>query len=116
MVVASGLAEVGLHEFGRLVAHVEAGVEPKRVHLGAGRRPNAVEFADGQVLYESRPHLWRDDILAVPLAGGGGGFREKFVVGYPGGGVEPRLLLELGADLHRAYYPLKLVEEQRVRI
>ena len=70
-----------------------------------------MEFADGQVLYESRPHLWRDDILAVRLAVVGGEFREKFVVGYAGGGVEPGLLLDLGADLHRADYHLKLVKE-----
>jgi hypothetical protein len=41
-----------------------------------------VEFADGQVLYERRPLLRRDDILAVRLAVVGGELREKFVVGY----------------------------------
>src|ERR1700730_17979560 len=41
VVVVARVAKVGLHEFERLVAHVEAGVEPEGVHLGAGGRADA---------------------------------------------------------------------------
>ena len=57
VVVRAGLAEVGLHEFKRLIAHVEAGVKAERVHLRGGRRSDAVEFADRQGFDERRPHL-----------------------------------------------------------
>jgi hypothetical protein len=101
MVVRAGLAKVSLHEFERLPAHVEAGVEPKRVHLGAGRRPDAVEFADGQGFDEWPPHFRRDDVLAVRLAMVGGELRQKPVVGNAGRGVEAGLLFDLGSNRER---------------
>jgi hypothetical protein len=62
-------------------------MQAERVHLGARRRPDAVEFADGQRLDERRPHLGRDDVLAVRLAVVGREFRQKFVVGNAGRGI-----------------------------
>jgi hypothetical protein len=44
--------------------------------LGAGRRPDTVEFADRQSLDERQPHLRRDDVLAVRLAVIGGELRQ----------------------------------------
>jgi hypothetical protein len=46
VVVAAGFTEVCLHKLERLVSHVETGMETERVHLGAGRWTDAVEFAD----------------------------------------------------------------------
>jgi hypothetical protein len=56
IVVRAGLAEVGLHEFNRLIAHVEAGVEAERVHLRGRRRTDAVELADRQLVEQSGYH------------------------------------------------------------
>ena len=75
VVVRAGFAEVGLHEFRRLVAHVEAGVEAERVHLRARRRSDAVEFADGQCFDERRSHFGRDDVLSIRLPVVGREFR-----------------------------------------
>ena len=101
VVVAAGLAEVRLHEVERLVAHVEAGAEPERVHLRARRRPDAVEFADRQRFDERWPHFRRDDELAVRLAVVGGELRQELVVGDAGGGVEAGHFLDLRADRER---------------
>ena len=101
IVIASGLAEIGLHEFERLVTHVEAGVEAEGVHLGAGRRPDAVKLADRQVFYERRPHLRRDDVLAIRLAVVGGELRQKLVVGDAGRSVEAGHFLDLRTDRER---------------
>src|SRR5258708_4078588 len=68
VVVRARLAEIGLHELERLVAHVKPGVEPERIHLCAGRRPDAVKLADRQVFHERRAYLRRYDVLAVWLA------------------------------------------------
>jgi len=76
-------------------------MEPERIHPGACRRADAVEFADGQGLDETWPHLWRDDVLAVWLPVVGGELRQKLVVGDAGGGVEAGHLLDLGADRER---------------
>jgi hypothetical protein len=73
-----------LHELQRLIAHIEAGVKAERVHLRARRRADAVEFADGQSFDERRPHLGRDDVLAIRLAVVGGEIRQKLVVGDAG--------------------------------
>ena len=60
-----------------------------------------MEFADGECLDERRPHLRRDDVLAVRLAVVGGELRQKLVVGDACGGVEPCLLLDLRTDRER---------------
>jgi hypothetical protein len=101
VVVRAGLAESGLHELQRLIAHVESSVEAERIHLRARRRPDAVEFADGQRLDERRSHLGRDDVLTVRLAVIGREFRQEFVVGNAGGRVEAGHLLDLGPDRKR---------------
>jgi hypothetical protein len=79
IIVRAGLAEVGLHERQRLIAHVEAGVEAEGVHLLARRRTDAVEFADGQGFDERRTHLWSDHILAVRFAVIGGELRQNLL-------------------------------------
>ena len=101
IVVSARLAEIGLHEFERLIAHVEAGVETKGVHLGAGRRPDAVKFADRKRLDERRPHLRRDDVLSVWLAVIGGKLRQKLVVGDAGRSIEAGYLLDLCTNRER---------------
>src|ERR1035441_8684049 len=93
VVVRSGFAEVGLHELKRLITHVEARVKSERVHLGAGGWSDAVEFSDRQRFDERRPHIRRDDVLAVRLAVVGGELRQKLVVGDAGGSVEAGYLL-----------------------
>ena len=60
-----------------------------------------MEFADGQRFDERRPHLRRDDVLAVRLAVVRSELCQKLVVGDAGGGVEPGLLLDLGTDRQR---------------
>ena len=50
---------------------------------------------------KGRPHLRRDDVLAVRLAVFGGELRQKFVVGDAGGGVEACHLLNPSADRER---------------
>ena len=87
-----------MHEIERLVAHVEASVQPEGIHLSAGRWPDAVKLANRQGFYERRSHLRRDDVLAVRLAVVGRELRQKLVVGDAGGSVEVSLLFDLGAD------------------
>src|SRR5450631_1975188 len=101
VVISDRLAEIGLHEIVRLVAHVEASAEA--VHSSSrGRRPDAIKFAGRQSLDERRLHLHRrNDELAVRLAVVGGELGQKLVVGNAGGSVEAGHLLDLGADRER---------------
>ena len=68
IIVRTELSKIGLHEIERLVAHVEPRVEPQGIHLRAGRRSDAVEFADSQGSDERRTHLRGDHVLTVRLA------------------------------------------------
>ena len=80
----------------------------------------------GSALDERRPHLGRDDVLAVRLAVVGGELRQKLVVGDAGGCVEAGHLLDLGADRERdvarqrnplqvlGHVEIGLVERQRL--
>src|SRR5882757_2485860 len=101
VVMASGLAEIGLHEFDRLVAQVEAGVETECIHLCAGRWSDTVKLVDRQAFDECAPHLRCDDVLAIRLAVVGSELRQKFVIGDAGGGVEVGFLFDLGTDCDR---------------
>ena len=60
-----------------------------------------MEFADRQGFDERRPHLRRDDVLAVRLAVVGGELRQKLVVGDAGRSVEAGYLLDLRTDRQR---------------
>ena len=101
IIVRTGLSKIGLHEIERLVAHVEASVKPEGIHLYAGRRSDAVKFADGQGFNKRRPRFRCDDILAVRFAMIRRELCQKLVVGDAGGRVEAGLLFDLGADGER---------------
>jgi hypothetical protein len=101
VVVGPRLAEVGVHELERLVAHVRASEDAEGVHLRGRGGPDAMEFADGQRLHESGTHLRRDDVLRVGLSMIGGELRQELVVAYAGRGVEAGPDLDLFADPQR---------------
>lgn len=98
--MGAGLAEVGLHEFERLILHVETGVEPERASSHwCGL--DAVKFAYAQGVDERWPHLGHDDMLAVWPAVVRSELRQKLVVGDAGGSVETGHFLYLRTDRQR---------------
>ena len=59
-VMQPGLAEMRPQEGLVLGPQVERGEDPEPVHLGGGRRPDAVEAVYRETLDEARPHGGRD--------------------------------------------------------
>ena len=86
-----------LEEDQGLRSEVEAGLDPKSLHFGGRRRPDAVKLPDWQGLHKFRPHLRSDDEEPVRLAVIRGQFGEELVVGDAGRSRE----LGFGSDLAR---------------
>lgn len=96
-----GISGIRQHEFERLIAHIEPRVEAQRIRLGASRRPDSMKLADRKRLDKCRPHLRRDDVLAVWLAMIGSELCQELVVGDAGRSVEARYLLDFRTDRQR---------------
>src|SRR5438874_10395981 len=106
VIAGAGLAEISGHELERLVTHIHAREDTEAIQFRAGRRADPMEFADGEILNETRTHIWRDNELSVRLAVVRGELRQELVVGDAGGGGQTRLAQDFrsdhGRDLSRA--------------
>ena len=94
----AGLAEMAFEKLERAVAQVAPVFDAEPLHLGGGRRADAMELRDRQRLDERGPHTGCDDEQPVRLVLIGGKLGEEFVVGNAGGGRQPGLGADVGAD------------------
>ena len=84
MEVDTRFAEMpGQESFGA-VPKIRARADGQRVHLRLGRRADAMEPPDLEMLDKAGPHLWRDGELPVGLAVIRGELGKEFIIGNPG--------------------------------
>ena len=75
-----------------------AGDDAEPLHLGGGRRPDAMEFLHRQIGDEARPGLRGDDRLPIRLVQVARHLREELAIGNAGRGIETGDLLDAGSD------------------
>jgi hypothetical protein len=112
--------EMVVQELQGLRPQVEPRFDPESLHLGSGRRPDAVKLPDWQSLDEFRPYFGSDDEEPVGLALIRSQFGEELVVGNAsrsfelGFGADP--CPDFFRDLCRRDDPLEVFSDVEIRL